>query len=139
MPTAFAMAMDMPVSEVIKFIGHDGSEILFPSHHDPYCRRSFHIQEMYDMCISNGIAVTPIELKPVGYVDIHTIEYIDLGGWPRFHKYLDTQIGVLTGVTVFDKPHAVAWDKQNVYDPNGSMYQLCSNFMPDMFYVCSKF
>ena len=31
MPLAFAMALDMPVADILAAIGHDGSEIVFPT------------------------------------------------------------------------------------------------------------
>ena len=35
MPLAFAMALDMPVADLLAAIGHDGSEIVFPNLPEP--------------------------------------------------------------------------------------------------------
>ena len=65
MPLAFAMALDMPVADLLAAIGHDGSEIVFPSLPEPLCRRCFHVQELIQVALSRGLAVTPVELFPV--------------------------------------------------------------------------
>ena len=65
MPLAFAMALDMPVADLLAAIGHDGSEIAFPSLPEPLCRRCFHIQELVQVALARGFAATPVELFPV--------------------------------------------------------------------------
>ena len=55
MPLAFAMALDMPVADLLAAIGHDGSEIVFPSLPEPLCRRCFHIQELIQVALSRGL------------------------------------------------------------------------------------
>jgi len=62
--TAFAMALRVPVAELIEKIGHDGSQIIFPALEDPMCRRGFHSQELIRVAWQYGFACTPIELFP---------------------------------------------------------------------------
>jgi hypothetical protein len=62
--TAFAMALDVPVAELIESIGHDGSEIIWPDLPDPMCRRGFHSQELIDECLKRGHGCTPVEWNP---------------------------------------------------------------------------
>ena len=63
--TAFAMALHVPVQELIQEIGHDGSEIVFPELEEPMRRRGFHSQELIYAAWKRGFTVTPIELMPV--------------------------------------------------------------------------
>src|SRR5688572_18522714 len=63
--TAFAMAIDRPVQELVDLIGHDGSEVVFKGYPEPTNRRGFHFQECIEACLHLGFAVTPIELFPV--------------------------------------------------------------------------
>lgn len=43
---SFAMCLDIDPAIITKELGHDGSQIIWPGHYDPYCRRGFHIDEM---------------------------------------------------------------------------------------------
>ena len=54
LPTSFAMILDVDVNELIRKIGHDGSEILWPNLEEPYCRRAFHIEEIAMVCYGLG-------------------------------------------------------------------------------------
>jgi len=65
LPTSFAIALDMPVEAVLAEIGHDGGKIVNPLLPEPLCRAGFHVQELIDVCLRHGLAVTPIELCPV--------------------------------------------------------------------------
>ena len=56
--TSFAMALDMLVADVMREIGHDGGQVLWPDMPEPMCRRGFHPQELIDVCRAHGYAVT---------------------------------------------------------------------------------
>ena len=123
LPTAFAMALDVPVEEIFDHIGHDGSEVIFPNLRSPYCQRSFHMQEMVDFCISRDLAVVEIHKIPVGEsLDGHT--FLLPVSDKRMDFYLLNYTGVLTGIGSHGHPHAVAWDKHKVLDPNGTTYSI---------------
>jgi hypothetical protein len=122
---SFATILQAPIEHLIREIGHDGSEK--PSEFDifgePFCRRSFHIQEMIDCCDRRGYSVTPIDAAPVSVVQLkqHVGSYaypLDMNGnAARLLRYLEGRLGVITGRSLRGYPHAVAWDGQQVLDP----------------------
>lgn len=124
LPTAFAMVAHIPVSQFIEAIGHDGSDIIAPEYSDPYCRRSFHIQEINDVCLAHNLSVTPIEVNPQGCVAGDRIINFNIGGLKRVEKYMKKYRCVLigSGFPTY-KPHAVAWNRLYIYDPNFSIYE----------------
>ena len=125
MPLAFAMALDMPVGDLLAAIGHDGSEIVFPSLPEPLCRRCFHIQELIQVALSRRLAVTPVELfptlQPTDAGPFHkTVLYPD-NNWRRFEAVVQTSRGVIHG-TGARLGHTVAYDHGRIYDPRGPVY-----------------
>jgi hypothetical protein len=125
MPLAFAMALDTPVAGLLAAIGHDGSEIVFPSLAEPLCRRGFHIQELIHPTLSRGFALTPVELFPVlqptEIGPFHkTVLYPD-SNWRRFEKTIRTSRGVIDG-TGARCGHMVAYDHGRIFDPKGPVY-----------------
>jgi hypothetical protein len=125
MPRAFAMALGLPVAELLEAIGHDGNEIVFPSLPEPLCRRCFHIQELIQVALSRGLAVTPVELFPVlqptEIGPFHkTVLYTD-NNWRRFEAAIQTSRGVVDG-TGARLGHTVAYDHGRIYDPRGPIY-----------------
>jgi hypothetical protein len=125
MPLAFAMALDMPVADLLVAIGHDGSEIVFPSLPEPLCRRCFHIQEVIQVALSRGLAVTPVELFPVLQPPEAgpfrtTVLYPD-SNWRRFDQAMQTSRGVIDG-TGARYGHMVAYDHGRIFDPRGQVY-----------------
>lgn len=115
LPTAFAIALDVPVENIFNFLEHDGSEIIWPDEAEPYNRRGFHIHEMYAFCLENGYAVTPtapllmLHSKP-------TVEGFEIKN-AHFQEYFTKYNGVLTGRTKFGMGHAVAVVDYQLIDP----------------------
>ena len=125
MPLAFAMALEMPVADLLAAIGHDGSEIIFPSLPDPLCRRCFHVQELIQVALARGLAVTPVELFPVLQPTeegpFHkTVLYPD-NNWRRFEETIHASLGVIAG-TGARLGHTVAYDHGRIYDSRGPIY-----------------
>jgi hypothetical protein len=125
MPLAFAMALDVPVADLLEAIGHDGSEIVFPNLPEPLCRRCFHVQELILVALSRGLAVTPVELFPVLQpTEVShfrkTVLYPD-NNWRRFEETLRASRGVIDG-TGSRHGHTVAYDHGRIYDPKGCVY-----------------
>ena len=79
-------------------------------------RRGFHIQEIIDACIQNGLFCTLIEKFPLNeYENGEVIQVQSRGAClDRFKDYLYNYSGIL-----ITDSHAMAWDKEFVYDPIG--------------------
>ena len=124
MPLAFAMALDMPVADLLAAIGHDGSEIVFPNLSEPLRRRCFHIQEPIQVALARGFAVTPVELFPVLQPTEggphKTVLYAD-NNWRRFEETIRASRGVIDGRGA-RFGHVVAYDHGRICDPKGSVY-----------------
>lgn len=132
LPTAFAMALDIPVEKLLRELGHDGSLVVFPEFRDPYCRRGFHPQELVELCYRRHKHV--IEFQACPTLVPPTIAGVRCRPEMAIYTQEETQSrmdfllkrkGVLTGDTRLGKPnHAVAWNGEIIYDPNGSTYPL---------------
>lgn len=128
--TAFAIAIDMPVNQFIREIGHDGSELICPSLPEPSGRRGFHEQECITVALNHGFACTLIEALPAnlfsnGHKQVVLFPHHEttLGGnRDRFTRQINTARGVLTGKARHTR-HAVAFDHGLIINPDdGSMF-----------------
>lgn len=120
------MALDVLVKEFVCRIGHDGSDLAFPTMPEPACRRGFHVQECIEVAMQMGFAVTPIELFPrhapsVSVSPLRVLFGDERGNLARFTRVIRTGRGVLTGRSRHHC-HAVAYHHGAVYDPNGYVY-----------------
>lgn len=129
LPTAFAMALGMPLRDVLDLIGHDGSEIVWPNYPEPQCRRGFHTQELIDVAVRAGYAVTPIQLFPA-LAPSERAQPLAItwgsqqGNWARFRLAIRRGRGVITGRDQrHGKGHAVAYDHGAICDPDGEVYR----------------
>lgn len=124
LPTAFAMALDVPLADVLQAVGHDGSEIVEPSLPEPACRRGFHPQELLDVCLRRGFAATLVELFPV-LRSLPTggdrVLVFPEGNWERFTRAIKSSRGVIEGRGA-RTGHAVAYENGRIYDPDGTEY-----------------
>jgi len=118
-----AMALKISYETLINEIGHDGSTIIFPELPEPGKRRGFHMQEIIDVAIKRGVAVTPIEAlsysTPDGLKEFALrfgIEKIK-----RFQNHLTEKKGIITGMKRIWR-HAVYWDGKMIHDPIGQIY-----------------
>lgn len=122
MPVAFAMALDMPIADLLVALGHDGSEIVFPSLDEPLCRRAFHIQEFVQVALARKLAVTPVELFPVlQRTEVGPFHQIVLHNWRQFEATIQNSRGVIDG-TGARLGHMVAYNHGKIYDPRGLIY-----------------
>ena len=132
-----AMALNMPYADLIKEIGHDGSEIIFPELPEPGKRRGFHMQEIIDVAIKKGYAVTPIEPLPCSTPDglkVYTVHF----EIKRFQNHLENTRGIITGMKRKWR-HAVYWADSYILDPIGKVYNFDSlNMNIDCFWLFSK-
>ncbi len=115
-----AMLLDCSIRELITAIGHDGSEIIHPKLNDPASRKGTHLQEIIDVCLQFGVALTPIEARPVQTPD-GVNEFEIKFPESRFLTHLANNSGLITGMAR-KYYHTVAWDGSKIYDPNGFIY-----------------
>jgi len=130
------MALDVHYLEIIGFCGHDGSEIVFPDDVDPHRRRAFHAQEMLTFALHSGKFVTPIEKRPSSMN-----KYGSLFALPEQELYIRDFMSMYTGVIVGHvrgNPHAVAWDGNLIYDPNGTSYEMSDKINTEIFFACNS-
>lgn len=134
LPTAFAIVLGCPVEYVLELIGHDGSEKLWPALPEPFCRRSFHIQELIMVAWKMNYCVTPFstecELQPRAMVNpkLFTVNLKSL---------LVNNVGVITGLYK-GSPHAVAWKYPTIYNTNNQIETDTSVIKIEDFWVISK-
>lgn len=141
-PTAFAMALGLPVEQVIKRCGHDGSEILFPGLPEPQCRQGFHLQEMVDVCLALRHICIPIEKEPLIIADEQHIVHLFKGPIERDERLRHNMRlcwGVCTG-EINGNTHACAWDGyvNILYDPTGFIYP-AEKMSIDTFWIVAPF
>lgn len=127
-PTSFAMVLGVSVADLVTEVGHNGGEQL------PGGRRGHHIQEMIDICLRRGYAVTPIEACPVSQTlsgntyHILSIEQCQA----RLLDAIYSSRGVIEGMGTCCG-HMVAYDHGRIYDPdNGecNYFDLLLSFQP---------
>jgi hypothetical protein len=144
---AFARALGMPFALFIQEIGHDGSDVVFD---DEVTHRGFHIQECIDVCLRHGFACTEIQgyfgaIPYVGSTEVKPV-YSQRVCEERFKYYLDNYSGVIAGHVRRDNGtivgHAVYWDRNNIYDSRGHVYNLSDtskyNFEPQTFWILTR-
>lgn len=132
---SFAMVLDETCEQLIKEIGHDGSEVVFPEEEDPFARRAFHIQELIDCCERRHLAVTPIDFHPISTCGRQGRYEVDINEGPsvRFQRHLHKRVGVITGLNLNSAPHAVAWNGLMILDP------ATGNFLEPHLFQCETF
>jgi len=130
LPTSFAIVLEMPVAAVLAEIGHDGGTIVNRLLPEPLCRAGFHVQELIDVCLRRGFAVTPVELCPVlspgPSFEPHEV-LTDESAWQRFATAVQSSRGVIEG-TSWRSWHAVAYDHGRIYDPDAGEYDYSPAF-----------
>lgn len=122
LPTSLAILLGEPnIDNIIKFLGHDGSEIVWKHLPDPMSRRAFHIQEMNMYAFSQGYCLSPvyprIALRPHREAEMFEVLFPE----EEFIGIIKNNIGILMGHAT-EHRHAWAWNNNLVIDPNGSQY-----------------
>lgn len=132
--TSVAMVLEMPVKKVFDWLGHDGTEIIWPHLPPPKKYRGFHLQEILKVCLQHNHIICPIYREPylLSQCDELPYQYSDDD---FFNQQLKKHSGILCGtVKKSNKKHAVAWEHKDkiIFDPAGSMYKL-TDFDPEIF------
>lgn len=117
--TALAYLLDEDVDKIIERIGHDGSERIWPELPDPKCRRSFHPQELLDVCLTFGGYLVEFEADPlIGYSDSQFASvYPKHIGLSRLLSKMQRYSGLIYGEGA-ETMHWWALRKRQVYDPS---------------------
>jgi len=113
------MALNIAVEDIFKELGHDGSLIMWSDLPEPMCRRGFHIQELIEIALRRGFAVTPFELSPV--LRCCDKEFCFDEQWTKFASVVNNSIGVLTGSGIRTH-HAVAYYYGQIFDSDSGVY-----------------
>jgi len=122
------------LTRIIELIGHDGSAINpdWAKYGDPKQRVAFHVQELIIVAYRLGYTVTPFERRPIS-----AISYVD----PFYYlqqdvtDILNANSGVITGVTRYGVPHAVAWDGSRIHDPSYANIETLDKFQLECFWL----
>lgn len=123
-PAAFAIATNTSITDIFDFIGHDGSEILWPQLNEPFRRRSFHIQEMIDYCLDLDVYPVEIQAAPFTWPEgIDEESVLEISLVVPIERYLQTRIGVICG-EIDGNRHAVAWDRNQCFNPTGYKHSI---------------
>lgn len=140
--TATAMALDIPTTKFFELAGHDGSDVAFPWLPEPACRRSHHIQEAVHVARQLGYSMSPFELFPQtlcaakpttrldGKCDTNVpVVQIRYGNherlhhnWDVFKDLIDCGRGIIECTTKQLGGHAVAYDNNYIFDPDGRTF-----------------
>lgn len=114
---------------LIDEIGHDGMVIPDRWKHltPPDCFLGHHIQEIVDCFFRRGYALSMIEPNP-GHVQQINFSQRDAessveGFFTTAQQKTRIQRYLKNPAIIILKGHAVAWDGERVYDPNGRIYE----------------
>jgi hypothetical protein len=134
LPTAFATGISMLVDELIKEVGHDGSEIVNDMD-EPYCRRGFHPQEIIPICLKKGYSVTEIEKFPEICQGNNLIYVIPIN---NIKILMEDYKGVICGTWYNKNEHAAYYNKGIVYDGINSYPLNNAKIDIRLFYIIMK-
>jgi len=141
-PTAFAIIADVPIQQVFKTLGTDGSNIVFPELPAPINRRGFGVNEVIGFMVAMHWSVTPLGLAYEQCSrDYPNSMYTYRLSMPFIRGLMDEYDGVITGHLPSGYGHAVAWNHEErlAYNPRGSVEDLISSTLEmDIFYLCSR-
>lgn len=133
------MLADKSVDDIIKIIGHDGSEIVDPKIPEPGCRRGFCDIEIVCAAEQLGIYLVPFFPKL-------TVPACIAGEGSRtivnktFERILEYYAGILCGNPLHSTgPHATVWDTERsiVVDPKGYEYSI-ERYRVEVFWASVK-
>lgn len=133
------MVTQTTVESVFGYLGHDGSEILWPDLPEPLKRRAFHIEEMQYAAYHYGWCLVPYYLG-VNYCPLPDSKVAEYDFRDKFKLALRNYDGILLGNYVGrSNQHAVAWNakEQRIYDPSNH-YAPLEAFDPESFHAARR-
>ncbi len=132
------MVLDKSVEEIIRCIGHDGSDIFWPNQPEPKKRRGFGYTELTTVAYKFGYVFVPF-MFPDQYWSTSDEKPVEYYPPMSFENHLfENHDAVLIG-TPNDTTHAVAWDHVSkvIYDPNGHQYSR-NQFKTNVFWMVQR-
>jgi len=133
--TSSAMLLKTPVENLIRQIGHDGSELI---NGNP---RGHHIQEIIDLLDNIHCSLTPIQFEPEYRASMDSVAYpLKVREHSRLEQHLEGD-GLLTGRRN-NVGHCCAYMKGLIFDPincyKTEVYPIIdcalNNFFPTIFW-----
>lgn len=114
---AFANLLSVPLGDLLKQVGHDGSQIISDDLAEPLCRRGFHTQEFTKIAYGLGYVFSQWNLEPLlsPFGDYNHLTVIDHRDFVQ--DLISKSQGIMLGQGVLHA-HTVAW--------SGSHY-ICSS------------
>jgi hypothetical protein len=109
LPTCVSMLTDQSLADIYTYVGHDGSEELFPDEPFPMNHQSFTVNEIMDYLLEGGWL--PVYL------------WNEDGNTLRFSLRMSMWLAKYNAILLSgpEKPHAVVWcrDEKMVWNPLG--------------------
>lgn len=136
--TAFSSVIDEPIEPFMSQLGHDGMKIVNDSR-EPICYRGHHIQEIIDLLLKKGYAVTELAAWPC-FSDGAELFGEATASARIFVKYIPESKGVLFGRwKVLPWNHAIVNMFGSFFDPdNGKQIEYPDNFDLITYYKVDK-
>ena len=118
---SMAMLLNMEVKELESRLGNWGNEKVWPELPDPYCYRSYHIQEIIEVAYQLGFAMICFNMDlTLSPTPPYTGAQIPINITHTQVKYLLNSGDAL----LITNNHALAWNGSNALDPNGRIRRL---------------
>ena len=127
---SLASVLGVDRDTLAKSMGTDGSEIILPDAEGKDKYKGVLLDEVIRYCMELNITCTPV--SPEIYIEGIDVVLgkIEL---PEFEtRFMRGRRGILLGRGKWHGYHAVAWDGENIHDPNGYIYQLVDNGLFEM-------
>ena len=64
---SFAYCLDLDTEDMLRYLGHNGREIINPELPEPYCYRGFNVHELIRLSYDHGYTVTEIRKQDYSY------------------------------------------------------------------------
>lgn len=128
--TSAAMILDTDPEIIHKEIGGDGTSIVW----EPNGMRGIHIQEIQDCCKRRSKMIAPIEMTPYLAPDA---EHQPFRVFPEKLELLRFTNHIINHRAILITPnHAVAWDGENVFDPQGFIKSIFEYNVQEAWVLC---
>lgn len=108
LPCSLAICIDESLEGILSIIGHDGSEVIYPTHVGSDRYRGFHIQEIIDTALLFDYYPILIEDNPSMQIgeEIYAVPMYTFRVW----EYMNRSSGIIMGELTNGRYHAVAWN-----------------------------